>query len=119
MLCPGCCSCCTDLRKHPGVKEAAFNVSNNLSIEVSVNDACISALTPFPCTDPLVQHYKTTHSVPPPQAIHQATGINLDTDLLYSSQEVELEGLLPFYVALDRERKEVRGSCGPMWWEGA
>ena len=42
------------------------------------------------------------------QAIHQATGISLETDLLYSSQVVVLEGLLPYYVALDRERQEVR-----------
>jgi len=44
------------------------------------------------------------------QAIHQATGISLETDLLYSSQEVEFQGLLPYYVALDRERQEVSGT---------
>ena len=43
------------------------------------------------------------------QAIHQATGLSLETDLLYCSHEVEVQGLLPYYVALDRERQEVCG----------
>ena len=31
----------------------------------------------------------------------------METDLLYCSHEVEVQGLLPYYVALDRERQEV------------
>ncbi|KAG1670664.1 hypothetical protein FOA52_010939 [Chlamydomonas sp. UWO 241] len=41
------------------------------------------------------------------EAIFQATRMDIQNDLLYCSFDNLVEGLLPYYVALDRERREV------------
>ncbi|GAX83082.1 hypothetical protein CEUSTIGMA_g10508.t1 [Chlamydomonas eustigma] len=73
----------------------------------SVCTGCCTCCTPLR-NHPMLQgaSYNVTKNMSI-EAIQQATGINIETDLLYCSHDDIVEGIVPTYIALDRERHEV------------